>query len=158
MKHYHRLPLKFGKANGRRGWKKEQVPHRRFLSQTVLKLLQLLNWWRCSRKIRCLTGVLKKAVSTSPGQPVGILCSKAKVEVGERVVVPSKLREQGHNIPWAGHLGYRKTLDWVSCLFYCPSMNKEVQEYCQFSQSFHYNLCQSLTSLSNICRWMLWDH
>lgn len=77
-----------------------------------------------------LNRCLKKTVSTSPGQPVGILCFKSKVEVGERVVVPSKLGEQGHNIPWAGHLGYRKTLDWVSCLFYWPSMNKEVQEYC----------------------------
>lgn len=66
---------------------------------------------------------------------VNILFYKARTDDRERLVVPERLREQvlqlGHSIPWAGHLGHKKTLDRISGRFYCPGMSKKVQEYCQ---------------------------
>ncbi|EEC04889.1 polyprotein of retroviral origin, putative, partial [Ixodes scapularis] len=52
----------------------------------------------------------------------------------ERVVVPlalkSELMRALHDAPYAGHLGYRKTLERLSGEFCWPRIKKDVREYC----------------------------
>uniref|UniRef100_A0A3Q1GC55 Gypsy retrotransposon integrase-like protein 1 n=1 Tax=Acanthochromis polyacanthus TaxID=80966 RepID=A0A3Q1GC55_9TELE len=64
-----------------------------------------------------------------------VLYYKANLEDRERLVVPQTLRDQvlelGHSIPWAGHLGAKKTLDRIASRFYWPGLHTEVQDYCQ---------------------------
>nr|XP_054594838.1 uncharacterized protein LOC129162695 [Nothobranchius furzeri] len=65
----------------------------------------------------------------------GVLFHKSRGTGSEKLVVPKMLREQvlklGHSIPWAGHLGFKKTFDRISNRFYWPGIQKEVQQYCQ---------------------------
>uniref|UniRef100_A0A3B3VDD9 Gypsy retrotransposon integrase-like protein 1 n=1 Tax=Poecilia latipinna TaxID=48699 RepID=A0A3B3VDD9_9TELE len=53
----------------------------------------------------------------------------------EKLVVPQSLREQvlnlGHGVPWAGHLGFKKTYDRIYARFYWPGLYNQVKEYCQ---------------------------
>ncbi|XP_078020631.1 uncharacterized protein LOC144459818 [Epinephelus lanceolatus] len=68
----------------------------------------------------------RKAVVVQQGQVAGegyflrdqVLYYKAALDDRERLVVPQRLREQvlklGHSIPWAGHLGAKKTLDRIA--------------------------------------------
>ena len=39
------------------------------------------------------------------------------------------IMKEMHNVPYAGHLGYHKTLKIVKKEFYWPCMNKEVAMY-----------------------------
>lgn len=52
-----------------------------------------------------------------------------------QLVVPHGVREViltlGHTIPWAGHLGKRKTIARIRKYFYWPGMNAEVTQYCK---------------------------
>ncbi|XP_036066885.1 uncharacterized protein LOC112138883 isoform X2 [Oryzias melastigma] len=70
-----------------------------------------------------------------------------------RLVVPQQLPEQvlhlGHSIPWAGHLGTRKTLDRVASRFYWPGLNTDVQNFCQSC-----SVCQ-LASDKNVPKYLL---
>lgn len=56
---------------------------------------------------------------------------------GERrsIVLPTKLRPKvmklGHDIPMAGHLGYKKTLNRINQHFSWPGMTKQIREYCK---------------------------
>ncbi len=54
-----------------------------------------------------------------------------KLDDKEGLVIPQGLWEQvlklGHSIPWAGHLGTKKTLDRIASRFYWPGLNIEVQ-------------------------------
>lgn len=64
-----------------------------------------------------------------------VLYYKADSDDRERLVVPQGLREQvlklGHSIPWAGHLGSKKTLDRIASRFYWPGLSTQVHECCQ---------------------------
>ncbi|XP_068073009.1 uncharacterized protein [Danio rerio] len=52
-----------------------------------------------------------------------------------QLVVPQCVREViltlGHSIPWAGHLGKRKTIARIRKHFYWPGLNSEVAQYCK---------------------------
>ncbi|KAL0178548.1 hypothetical protein M9458_027442, partial [Cirrhinus mrigala] len=52
-----------------------------------------------------------------------------------QLVVPRCVREViltlGHSIPWAGHLGKRKTIARIRKYFHWPGLNAEVTKYCQ---------------------------
>ncbi len=56
-------------------------------------------------------------------------------EEGKQLLVPKEYRkrvlEEGHSIPWAGHLGFMKTLVRISKRFYWPGMYSEVKNYCK---------------------------
>jgi len=55
-------------------------------------------------------------------------------ETEHKIVLPTKLHEKimnlGHDIPMAGHLGYKKTLSRIKQHFVWPGMTKDVREYC----------------------------
>lgn len=52
-----------------------------------------------------------------------------------QLVVPQCVREVllvlGHSIPWAGHLGKRKTISRIRKYFHWPGLNAEVAQYCK---------------------------
>ena len=56
-------------------------------------------------------------------------------EDGRQLVLPKPCREEvlrvGHTIPWAGHLGFMKTLLRISKRFCWPGMYSQVKEYCK---------------------------
>lgn len=56
-------------------------------------------------------------------------------EEGTQLVVPKaqrrKVLELSHSIPWAGHMGFMKTLMRISKRFYWPGMYSKVKEYCK---------------------------
>ncbi len=95
------------------------------------------------RQDESLQGCFKQAAEVQQGQVAGegyflrdqVLYYKANPDDRERLVVPKGLRKQvlelGHNIPWAGHLGAKKTLDRVASRFYWPGLSKEVLGYCE---------------------------
>ncbi|KAI3377106.1 hypothetical protein L3Q82_000303 [Scortum barcoo] len=95
------------------------------------------------RQDESLQDFFKQAKAVQQGQVAGegyflrdqVLYYKADRDDGERLVVPQGLREQvlqlGHSIPWAGHLGTKKTLDRIASRFYWPGLSTQVQEYCQ---------------------------
>lgn len=64
----------------------------------------------------------------------GLLYRKTKEE-GTQLLVPTayhrKVLELGHYIPWAGHLGFMKTLMRISKRFYWPGLYTEVKGYCK---------------------------
>ncbi|XP_029928572.1 uncharacterized protein LOC115374014 [Myripristis murdjan] len=94
-----------------------------------------------------LQGAFEQAVSVEEGQAAGdpdregyllregLLFHKSREVEAERLVVPRVLREQvlklGHSIPWAGHLGFRKTYERIASRFYWAGVHREVQDYCQ---------------------------
>jgi len=55
-------------------------------------------------------------------------------ETTRRIVLPTKLRQKimnlAHDIPMAGHLGHKKTLDRIRLHFVWPGITKDVREYC----------------------------
>ncbi|XP_039525008.1 uncharacterized protein LOC120477466 [Pimephales promelas] len=64
----------------------------------------------------------------------GLLYRESK-EDGMQLVVPQTQRrevlELGHSIPWAGHLGFMKTLMRIAKRFYWPRMYSDVKEFCK---------------------------
>lgn len=56
-------------------------------------------------------------------------------EEGTQLLVPRAYRREvlklGHSIPWAGNLGFMKTLMRISKRFYWPGMYSEVKDYCK---------------------------
>lgn len=42
--------------------------------------------------------------------------------------------ELGHSAPWAGHLGFQKSLLRLACCFVWPGMYTEVQQFCKSCQ------------------------
>lgn len=64
----------------------------------------------------------------------GLLYRESK-EDGKQLVVPKTQRREildlGHSIPWAGHLGFMKTLMRIAKRFYWPRMYSEVKDYCK---------------------------
>ncbi|KAL1254106.1 hypothetical protein QQF64_016335 [Cirrhinus molitorella] len=67
-----------------------------------------------------------------------------------QLVVPQCVREVvltlGHSIPWAGHLGKRKTIARIRKYFYWPGLNAEVAQYCRSCPE-----CQKV-SIQSPCR------
>lgn len=80
----------------------------------------------------------KEGVNTMLGEGFvvsnGLLYRESK-EDGMQLVVPKTQRREilnlGHSIPWAGHLGFMKTLMRIAKRFYWPRMYSEVKEYCK---------------------------
>lgn len=54
---------------------------------------------------------------------------------GERLVVPVPMRERvlqlGHSVPWAGHLGQKKTLARIASRFHWPRLYMDVVDFCK---------------------------
>lgn len=59
---------------------------------------------------------------------------KLKGSVVKQIVVPTSLREGimnvGHDSPFAGHLGVKRTLDRITTNFYWPGIHNDVKLYC----------------------------
>ncbi|XP_071941924.1 uncharacterized protein [Antedon mediterranea] len=74
-------------------------------------------------KIVCKDGILFRQVFT-----------KHQTEPIEQLVVPYTCRNSvlkvSHDIPLAGHLGRKKTLDGIKQRFFWPGIRKDVTEYC----------------------------
>ncbi|XP_071941174.1 uncharacterized protein [Antedon mediterranea] len=74
-------------------------------------------------KIVCKDGILFRQVFT-----------KHQTEPIEQLVVPYPCRNSvlkvSHDIPLAGHLGRKKTLDRIKQRFFWPGIRKDVTEYC----------------------------
>jgi len=77
----------------------------------------------------------------------GIVCEvstdKCK-EIDPKIVIPTKLRVKimsiGHEIPMAGHLGTKKTLNRIRQNFVWPGMTKDIREFCKTC-----DICQKTT-------------
>ncbi|XP_073768889.1 uncharacterized protein isoform X4 [Danio rerio] len=54
---------------------------------------------------------------------------------GKQLIVPKEAREivlhLSHSIPWAGHLGVRKTIERIKKYFYWPGLKADVVQYCK---------------------------
>lgn len=52
----------------------------------------------------------------------------------EAIALPQQLREKvmelGHSVPWAGHLGFQKSLHRIASRFVWPGMYTQVQKFC----------------------------
>ena len=63
----------------------------------------------------------------------------------QQLVVPESLREtvlrMGHDMPMAGHLGTRRTLERIQHNFYWPGINSAVRQYCRSCDA-----CQKTTA------------
>ena len=68
-----------------------------------------------------------------------------------QVVVPKGLREtvlrMGHDMPMAGHLGTKRTLERILHNFYWPGINTSVRQYCRTCDS-----CQRTTQKGRLSR------
>lgn len=104
---------------------------------------------QCQKQDESLQGCLERAVVVQQGEVEGegyflrdqVLYYKANPDDSERLVVSKELTEQvlklGHNFPWAGYLGPKKTLARIARRFYWPGLSNEIQHYCE-----SYSVCQ----------------
>jgi hypothetical protein len=59
----------------------------------------------------------------------GIILYKNRVCVPKSSELKSAILKEMHNVPYAGHLGYHKTISVVKSQYYWPGMKKEVADF-----------------------------
>jgi hypothetical protein len=59
----------------------------------------------------------------------GILMYKGKVYVSNSKEIKNEMLKEMHNVPYAGHPGYHKTIAIVRSQYFWPRMKKEVANY-----------------------------
>ena len=90
-----------------------------------------------------------------------------------RFILPKAMKDilihETHNGIFGGHFGYEKTLQKISSYYYWPSMNQDVQRFCNMCLSCARfkdhtrktkckSLCQFLLIQWKLCNSIKWDH
>ena len=59
----------------------------------------------------------------------GVLQFNGRIYVPDESDLKKIILQQMHNVPYASHLSYHKTITIVKKEFYCPGMKKEIARY-----------------------------